>query len=87
MIDYISAYKSQRVFMGLDFEASGQLPPEENCPPLLGLEFGSRSGLVLGLGGNQAIVPPRKIAPWFGLGFGLGLVLRLGGNFPRGQLS
>ena len=34
-------------------------------------------------------LPPRKIAPWLGLGFrlGLGLVLGLGGNFPRGQLS
>ena len=31
----------------------------------------------------------RKIAPWLGLGFGLGLVLQigLGGNFPREQLS
>ena len=33
-------------------------------------------------------LPPRKIAPWLELGFGLGLGLKLGlgGNFPRGQL-
>ena len=30
-------------------------------------------------------MPPRKIAPWLGLGFGLGLVLGLGGNFSRTQ--
>ena len=34
-------------------------------------------------------LPPRKIAPRLGLGFGLSLVLELGSgdNFPRGQLS
>ena len=33
-------------------------------------------------------LPPRKIAPWLRLGFGLGLALELGlgDNFPRGQL-
>ena len=62
---------------------SRQLLHEENCPRL-GLGFGSRLGLVLGLQGNQTIAL-RKIAPW--LGFGLGLVLGDGGNFPRGQLS
>ena len=30
-------------------------------------------------------LPPRKIAPRLGLGFGLGLVLVLWGNFPRGN--
>ena len=40
---------------------SGQLCPKENCPRL-GLGFGSRSGLVLGLGGKQTIAP-RKIPP------------------------
>ena len=42
---------------------SGQLPPspppEENCPRL-GLEFWSRLGLILGLGGNQTIAPEEK---------------------------
>ena len=43
-------------------------------------------GQFLGVFGQ---LPPRKIAPRLGLGFGLGLALelRLGGNFPRGQLS
>ena len=63
----------------------------DNCTPRkiasrLGLGFGSRSGLVLGLGGNQTIAPEEN-CPWLGLGFGLGLVLGLEGNFPLGQLS
>ena len=32
-------------------------------------------------------IAPSKIASWLGLGFGLGLVLELGDNFSRGQLS
>ena len=40
---------------------SGELPPEENCPPL-GLGFGSKSGLGLGLGAIRQL-PPRKIPP------------------------
>ena len=64
--------------------ASGQLPPEENSP-WLELGFGSRLGLVLGLGrgGNQTInldencPPPRR----------LGLVLVLGwGSFFLGGI-
>ena len=57
---------------------SGQLPPEKNCP-LVRLEFGSRLGLVLGLGGNQTVTP-WKIVHQLGLGVGLGLVLGLGGG-------
>ena len=45
----------------------GQLPPEENCPLRLRLEFGSGSGLVLGLGGNQ-IIALEKNPPRLGLG-------------------
>ena len=45
----------------------------------LGLGFGARSGLVLGLGATRQL-PPRKIARRLGLGFGLGLVLGLGGG-------
>ena len=37
-------------------------------------------------GGNHTIVPEENW-PRLGLGFGLGLVLGMGGNFPRGQLS
>ena len=48
--------------------------------PRLGLGFGSRLGLVLGLGDNQANAPEENCFPR------LGLVLGLGGNFPRGQL-
>ena len=58
-------------------------PPRKNAPRL-GLGFGSRLELVLGLGGNQTIAS-KENCPWLGLGFGLGLVLGLGGNFPRGN--
>ena len=67
---------------------SGQLHPEENHPPppWLGLGFGSRLGLILGLGGNQTIAPEEKY-PRLGLGFGLRLVLELGAIFLRGNCS
>ena len=62
----------------------------DNCPPRkiaprLGLGLGSRSGIVLGLDGNETIAPEKNCPPQLGLGFGLGLVLELGGNFRRGQ--
>ena len=49
---------------------------------LLGLEFGSRSGLVLGLGATRPL-PLKKIVPRLELRFELRLVLGLGGNCPR----
>ena len=63
------------------FLVSEQLPPGKNCP-LSGLRFESRLGLVFGLGVNETIIPKENI-PLLGLGFGLGLVLRLGSNCPR----
>ena len=72
------------------FAVSGYLPNEENCPPFR-VEVWvkvSVSSRVLGLGwGATRQLPPRKIAPRLSIGFGLGLVLGLGGNFPLGQLS
>ena len=61
----------------------------DNCPrgrltPRLGLEFGSKLGLILGLGAARQL-HPRKIAPWLRLGFGLGLVLGLG-QFSSGEI-
>ena len=51
----------------------------DNCPPLkislqFRLGFGSRSGLVLGLGGNQTIAPeencpPVKVRVWLRVSF------------------
>ena len=61
--------------------------PPRKISPRLGLGFGSRLGLVLGLGDNQTIAPKENSPPLLGLGFGLGLVLGLEGNFSRGQLS
>ena len=52
--------------------------PRGKLPPGLGLGFGSRLALVLGLGGGNQTIVPRKIGPRLGLGFGLGLVLGLG---------
>ena len=55
---------------------SGQLYPEENCPQL-GLGFPSKSGLVLGLGGNQTIAPEKncplvRVRVWLRVSFGVG---------------
>ena len=64
---------------------SGQVLPsvsQGKLPPRLGLEFGPRVGLVLGLEAMRQL-PLRKIVPWLGLGVGLGLVLGLGDNFPK----
>ena len=60
-----------------------------NCAPRkiarrLGLGFRSRSGLVLGLGGNQTIASEENW-PLLELGFDLGLVLGLGGIFLWGN--
>ena len=60
---------------------SGQLTPEEDFPRL-GLGFGSRLELVLGLGVSQTIAPEEN-SPQLRLGFVLGLVVGLGGNCPR----
>ena len=59
---------------------SGQLTPEEDFPRL-GLGFGSRLELVLGLGVSQTIAPEEN-SPQLRLGFGLGLVVGLD-NCPR----
>ena len=59
---------------------SGQLTPEEDFP-WLGLGFGSRLELVLGLGVSQTIAPEEN-SPQLRLGFGLGLVVGLD-NCPR----
>ena len=59
---------------------SGQLTPEEDFPRL-GVGFGSRLELVLGLGVSQTIAPEEN-SPQLRLGFGLGLVVGLG-NCPR----
>ena len=59
---------------------SGQLTPEEDFPRL-GVGFGSRLELVLGLGVSQTIAPEEN-SPQLRLGFGLGLVVGLD-NCPR----
>ena len=59
---------------------SGQLTPEEDFPRL-GVGFGSRLELVLGLGVSQTIAPAEN-SPQLRLGFGLGLVVGLD-NCPR----
>ena len=65
---------------------SGQLPPEENCPPgRVGVLVKAR--VIFRVGGATRQVSQRKIASWLGLGFGLELVLGLGGNFTQEQFS
>ena len=58
-------------------------PPRKNAP-WLGLRFGSRLGLVLGLEDNQTIAlekncPQVRVRVWVKVSFGAG------GNFPRGN--
>ena len=48
----------------------------DNCPPRLGLECESRSGLVLGFGVNQTIAPeknspPVRVRVWLRVSFGV----------------
>ena len=65
---------------------SGHLPPEEKCPSVRVRVWVRVS---FRFWGATRQLPPRKIAPRLGLGFGLGLVLGfgvaifLGGNCPR----
>ena len=63
---------------------SGQLPLRK-IAPRLGVGFGSKLGLVLGLGATRQLprgkLPPVRDNGWVRISFGVG------GNFPRGQLS
>ena len=62
----------------------------DNCPPVrVGVSVKVRvSFRVEGRGGGATRqLLRRKIGPWLGSGFGLGLFLRLGGNISWGQLS
>ena len=69
------------------FTVSGQLPPlsRGKLPPPVRVGVWVKVGLVLGLGDNQTIGSEENCP--LRLGFGLGLVLGLRRNFPRGQLS
>ena len=65
---------------------SGQFPPEKNSPPVwIGVWVKVR--VSFRVGGQPDNCPQGKQPPLLGLGFGLGLVLGLEGNFSRGQLS
>ena len=60
-------------------------PPEKNCPPVRdGVWVKIRVNFMVGGGGNQTIAY-KENCPRLRLGFGLGLVMGLGCNFPRGQ--
>ena len=62
---------------------SGQLTPEENCPPVrVEVSVNDRvSFRVRADSGNCS-----GVVPWLGLGFGLGLVLGLGEQFSSGAI-
>ena len=60
--------------------------PPRNIVPGQDWGLGQAQGQFQGWGATKQL-PPRKIDPQLGLGFGLRLVLGLGGNFPWGQLS
>ena len=57
--------------------------PSRKITPRLGLTFGSRSGLVLGLAGNKTIAPEEKCTPirvrvWLRVSFGVEVQFSLG---------
>ena len=66
---------------------SGQLPLEKNGSPVrVGVWIKVRISFMVGEeGGSNQTIAPEENCPQLGLGFGL--VLGLGDNFPRGQLS
>ena len=65
---------------------SGQLPPDENCPPVrVGVWVKVR--VTFRGGGQPDNCSRRKLPPQLGLEFRLGLILELVGNFPWEQLS
>ena len=61
-------------------------PPRGKLTPGYGWGLGQGQGQFQGWGATRKL-PPRKVAPRLGLEFGLGLVLRLGGNCPRTMLE
>ena len=64
---------------------SGQLPPEEYCPPVR-VRVWVKVRVIFRVGSNHAIATS-KVAPRLGLGFGLELVLGLrGGAFSSGAI-
>ena len=63
-------------------ESIRTIVPEKNCPPVR-VEVSVKVRVSFRVGGATRQLPRRKIAPWLGLGFGLWLILGLGGNFPR----
>ena len=62
----------------------GQLPPSKTAPRL-GLGFGSRSGLVLGLRNNQTI-PPKENCPTVSVRVWLRVSFGVGGQFSSGVI-
>ena len=58
---------------------SGQLPPEENCPPPVKVRVWIKVKVSFRVGNNQTIAPAENLPR-------LGIVLGLGANFPWGQL-
>ena len=64
------------------------MPPEENYSPVrVGPWASVKVRVSFRVGEQPDNSPGGKLPPWLRLGFRLGLVLRLGDNFPRGQLS
>ena len=58
-----------------------KIAPRRKLPPLR-VEVSVKVRVSFRVGRQPDIIVPKKIAPWLGLRFGLGLVLGLGGNFP-----
>ena len=73
--------------MSLFLKVSGQLPPEENCPPpvRVGVLVKARISFRIGGGANRQL-PPEENCPMFGVRVWVRVSSGVGGQFSMGAI-